>query len=154
MRRLVRGAFSALLVCAFGLSLSATGVLAAAKPRQAEQARATAVPVGSLAGRYRVFRENEKDTGCLVTLESSSRGRAYLSPACRDQGMVIFDPVAWSYSGGILIFEPIAWSYSCGALVLTARGGQHARCELENTGYWVKEAKEGGKPLMLRKIED
>ncbi len=140
MRRLVRGAFSALLVGAFGLSLSATGVLAAAKPRQAEQARATAVPVGSLAGRYRVFRENEKDTGCLVTLESSSRGRAYLSPACRDQGMVIFDPIAWSYSGG--------------ALVLTARGGHHARFELENTGYWVKEAKEGGKPLMLRKIED
>ncbi|RFB78004.1 AprI/Inh family metalloprotease inhibitor [Methylovirgula sp. 4M-Z18] len=140
MRRLVRVAFSALLLGASGLSLGVSALHAATKPRLVEQTPHNIVSPGSLAGRYRVFRENEKDTGCLVTLESAGRGRAYLSPACRDQGMVIFDPVAWSYSGG--------W------LVLTARGGHQARFELENTGYWVKEAKEGGKPLMLRKIED
>jgi hypothetical protein len=139
MRRLVRVAFSALLLGAVGLSLS-TPAAALTKPRVNEQERLNIVPAGNLPGRYRVFRENEKDTGCLVTLESSTRGRAYLSPACRDQGIVIFDPVAWTYSGGVL--------------VLTARGGNHALFRFENTGYWVKEAKDGSKPLMLRKIED
>ena len=51
------------------------------------------------AGRYAVMRE-DKDTGCMLTLDLRARGpggnKALLAPACRDNGIVVFDPVGWT----------------------------------------------------------
>jgi hypothetical protein len=51
------------------------------------------------SGRYSILREGDKDTGCMLTLDARTRGRAglkaQLAPACRDNGVVIFDPVGW-----------------------------------------------------------
>ena len=74
------------------------------KPRKspaADQASAKDV-----AGRYAVMR-GDRDTGCMVTLESEGRGskgglRARLAPACRDQGIIIFDPIGWQMKGSNL----------------------------------------------------
>ena len=69
-----------------------------------------------IGGRYAVMRE-KRDTGCMVTLDEKSRvkggSRAQLAPGCRDQGIVIFDPTAWTIVKG--------------ELVLTARAGHKAR---------------------------
>lgn len=57
-----------------------------------------------LAGRYAVLRD-VRDTGCMVTLSPNPRGkgfRAQLAPACRDQGIVVFDPVGWWLERGKL----------------------------------------------------
>ena len=61
--------------------------------------------VNGVAGRYAILRADDKDTGCMLTLETSARAggsKALLAPACRDNGMVIFDPVAWSLERGRL----------------------------------------------------
>ncbi len=96
---------------------------------------------GDLAGRYAVLRE-KRDTGCMVTLDSSSRtkggDRAQLAPGCRDQGIVIFDPSAWQIVKG--------------ELVLTARAGHKTKLEKQDDGTWVKDLKEGGKPLGLKRL--
>ena len=95
-----------------------------------------------LAGRYAVMRE-KRDTGCMVTLDDKSRVkggsvRAQLAPGCRDQGIVIFDPSAWQVVKG--------------QLVLTARAGHKTVLEKKQEGLWEKDAKEGGKPLGLKKL--
>ena len=95
-----------------------------------------------LAGRYAVMRE-KRDTGCMVTLDDKSRVkggsvRAQLAPGCRDQGIVIFDPSAWQIVKG--------------QLVLTARAGHKTVLEKKQEGLWEKDAKEGGKPLGLKKL--
>ncbi|GAC1331476.1 MAG: hypothetical protein NVSMB26_09960 [Beijerinckiaceae bacterium] len=96
-----------------------------------------------LAGRYSVLREGGKDTGCMLTLDDKARGpkgssKAVLAPACRDQGLVIFDPVGWSIEKG--------------RLTLTARKGHHAHFERGDDGNWMRDAKEGGKALGLKKM--
>ena len=95
-----------------------------------------------LAGRYAVMRE-KRDTGCMVTLDDKSRVkgggvRAQLAPGCRDQGIVIFDPSAWQLVKG--------------QLVLIARAGHKTVLEKKQDGVWEKDAKEGGKPLGLKKL--
>ena len=94
-----------------------------------------------LAGRYAVMREKH-DTGCMVTLDDTSRvaggNRAQLAPGCRDQGIVIFDPSAWALVKG--------------DLVLTARAGHKTKLDKQGEGLWAKDAKEGGKPLGLKKL--
>jgi len=109
---------------------------------------ATTAPAASgakadeIAGRYSVLREGGKDTGCMITLDAKARGvkggnKALLAPACRDQGIVIFDPVGWAMEKG--------------KLKLTARKGHHALFEQKGDGIWEKEPKEG-KALSLKKM--
>ena len=93
-----------------------------------------------LPGRYAVMRE-KRDTGCMITLDksrSSGSDRAQLAPGCRDQGIVIFDPSSWQLVKG--------------RLVLTAKAGHKATLEKDAEGRWEKDAKEGGKPLGLKKL--
>ncbi|MDB5649198.1 MAG: uncharacterized protein JWL62_718 [Hyphomicrobiales bacterium] len=92
-----------------------------------------------VAGRYAPLRE-ARDTGCMLTLDDKTRGpkgtnKAQLAPACRDQGLVIFDPVGWQLEHG--------------RLALTARKGHIAHFERQGDGVWVRDAKEG-KALSLR----
>ena len=93
-----------------------------------------------LPGRYAVMRE-KRDTGCMITLDksrSSGSDRAQLAPGCRDQGIVIFDPSSWQLVKG--------------RLVLTAKAGHKATLEKQAEGQWEKDAKDGGKPLGLKKL--
>ncbi len=93
------------------------------------------------AGRYSILREGDKDTGCMLTLDARARGRAglkaQLAPACRDNGVVIFDPVGWGVDQG--------------RLVLTARKGHKARFDKDASGVWRRDAKEG-KALGLKPL--
>jgi hypothetical protein len=95
----------------------------------------------AVAGRYTVLRADDKDTGCMVTLDDRARGpggyKAQLAPACRDNGLVVFDPVGWSIERG--------------RLVLTARKGHKARFDLQADGIWRRDAKEG-KALSLKRL--
>lgn len=121
-------------------------VTAGAKPGFS-QAAASAPPAGpsvraaDIPGRYAILRDVNRDTGCMLTLETTPRGgaaRAQLAPACRDNGISIFEPVAWSFSGG--------------KLALTARKGHRAHFVMTPDGSWQKDPKESGKPLGFRKM--
>lgn len=94
-----------------------------------------AAPRPTPAGRYAPLREGGKDTGCMITLEAA--GRAQLAPACRDQGLVIFDPLSWRLEQG--------------RLALIARKGHKAYFDRQADGIWLRDPKEG-KPLSLRPI--
>lgn len=103
----------------------------------------TPVKQADLVGRYAILRDGNKDTLCMLTLESSARGprgtlKAQLAPACRDQGVVVF--------------EPMGWQLERNKLVLTARKGHKATFELTADGSWQKDPKEGGRPLGFRKM--
>ena len=96
-----------------------------------------------VAGRYIILREGGRDVGCMLTLDDKARGpggdlKAQLAPACRDQGIVVFDPVAWRVERG--------------RLVLTARKGHAATFDKQADGAWWKDPAEGGKPLGVKKI--
>lgn len=94
------------------------------------------VRAADVAGRYAVLRD-VRDTGCMVTLSPNPRGkgfRAQLAPACRDQGIVVFDPVGW-------------W-LERGKLHLQARKGHNIALGYKD-GVWSRE---GEKPLGLKKI--
>ena len=118
---------------------------AAAQPNAPVIAPAVNTPVkqADMVGRYAILRDGNKDTLCMLTLESSARGprgtlKAQLAPACRDQGVVVF--------------EPMGWQLERNKLVLTARKGHKATFELTADGSWQKDPKEGGKPLGFRKM--
>jgi hypothetical protein len=103
----------------------------------------TPVKQADLVGRYAILRDGNKDTLCMLTLESAARGprgtfKAQLAPACRDQGVVVF--------------EPMGWQLERNKLVLTARKGHKATFELTADGSWQKDPKEGGRPLGFRKL--
>lgn len=104
-------------------------------------AAGAAVRPSDVAGRYSVLRAGDKDTGCMLTLDARARGpggfRALLAPACRDQGLVIFDPVGWTIERG--------------RLALTARKGHKARFDREADGVWRRDAEEG-KALALKPL--
>ena len=100
------------------------------------------VKPADMAGRYAVLREVGKETGCTITLDEKVKGpkgtlKALLAPACRDQGIVIFDPVGWTIAGG--------------RLALTAKKGHQAHFDKQADGTWTKDTKEG-KPLILKKM--
>ena len=77
----------------------------------------------------------------MLTLDDKARGlkgnKAALAPACRDQGLVIFDPAGWSLEKG--------------HLTLTARKGHQTHLDLQSDGLWLKDPKEG-KSLSLKKM--
>jgi hypothetical protein len=93
---------------------------------------ASAHAASDASGRYAILRD-DKDTGCMLTLDSRARGpggfRAQLAPACRDNGIVVFDPVGWTLERG--------------HLVLTARKGHKAHFERDASGVWRRDPKEG-----------
>ena len=96
-----------------------------------------------LAGRYVILREGGKDVGCMLTLNDQARGpggslKAQLAPACRDQGIVVFDPLGWQLDRG--------------RISLTARKGHKAMFEHHEDDAWWKDPKEGGKPLGIKKM--
>ena len=116
-----------------------------ATPAQSQnpQAVGAAVRPNDVAGRYIILREGGRDMGCMLTLDDKARAsngdlKAQLAPACRDQGIVIFDPVAWRVERG--------------RLVLTARKGHAATFDRQADGAWWKDPAEGGKPLGVKKI--
>ncbi len=99
--------------------------------------------INDLAGRYIILREGVaggRDVGCMLTLEDRPVGRgalrAQLAPACRDNGIVVF--------------EPVGWSFERGRLVLTARRGHHAMFDYHADGSWWKQSADGSRPLGLR----
>ncbi len=110
-----------------------------AKPVAAKPA--TNPDVGAVAGRYAIVRPGAKESGCMLTLGEKSVGKggfsASLSPACKDEGIVIFDPASWQVAKG--------------ELVLVARKGHMAHFTQQADGSWAKDAKEG-KPLVLKKM--
>lgn len=138
-----QGEIYRLTAAAAVVQLDPTGVRPAAEPVKltAKGASAVALRPSDIAGRYAVLREGGKDTGCMVTLDDKTPAkggsRAYLAPACRDQGIVIFDPAAWRIANG--------------RLVLTARKGHTTELDLQSDGTWLKNPTEG-KSLGLKKL--
>ncbi len=138
-----------------GKGRAALDKAAATAPAAVELAQASARPAASpkktavagqkpaeVAGRYAVLRDKTHDTGCMVTLDDKSSGpgrtlKARLAPACRDQGIVIFDPVGWDMVGG--------------KLVLTARKGHVTELDTQEDGSWMNDPKKG-KTLSLKRI--
>ena len=55
-------------------------------------------------------------------------------------------------ASSLVIFDPTSWQLAHGALVLTARAGHKTRLDQTGDGTWSKDAKEGGKPLGLKKL--
>ena len=118
--------------------VAAAPVVAAAPP---PSTAALAFKPADVPGRYSVYRDGGKDTGCMITLDEKAAGlsgkKAQLAPACRDQGLVIFDPAGWSIDKG--------------RLTLTARKGHQTHLDLQGNGTWLKDPKEG-KSLALKKF--
>lgn len=124
-----------------GAAAPAPTAPAQAKPAAQPTAAAVAAKPADIAGRYNILRDGAKDTGCMLTLDDKLPGlkghKAQLAPACRDQGIVIFDPAGWYLEKG--------------RLVLTARKGHQTHLDLQPDGMWVKDAKEG-KALAVKKF--
>ena len=87
---------------------------------------------GSEAGRYAVLRD-DKDTNCMVTLHAG--GKAQLAPACRDNGIVVFDPMNWRSESG--------------KIILTARKGHKIELTRGENNVW-RRAGDSAKGLGLR----
>jgi hypothetical protein len=115
----------------------------AAAPADQTAAAAPPVPnVDAIPGRYDILRAKGKDTNCQLTLDGKLKApkgskKATLAPACRDQGIVIFDPVGWRLDKG--------------RLTLVARKGHETHLDLQSDGTWIKDPKEGA-VLILKKI--
>lgn len=120
-----------------GLTQRGLAVLLALVPIAGRAAESRA---SETAGRYAILRAEDKDTGCMLTLHNRPAPgglKAQLAPACRDNGVVIFDPVAWSLDHG--------------RLTLTARKGHKTHFDREPDGVWRRDGKEG-KALSLRPL--
>jgi hypothetical protein len=117
------------------------GFLAAVALSAGALAASSRLHPSAAAGRYSILRAEDRDTGCMLTLDDKTRGRggykAQLAPACRDNGLVVFDPVAWSID-------------RAGRLALTARKGHKAHFDLQD-GIWRRDPKEG-KELSLKPL--
>jgi hypothetical protein len=102
---------------------------------------ALAMKPADVAARYSIEREGGKDANCLLILDDKTKApggyKATLAPGCRDQGIMIFDPVGWRLATG--------------RLVLTARRGFTTHLDLQSAGAWQKDPSEG-KPLILKKL--
>ena len=119
---------------------SPQGQMQAQRSQTQRPAAAPAQRMSDIAGRYAVIRESGRDTGCMVTLSEQGRGRgmnrAQLAPACRDQGIVIFDPIGWHLERG--------------HLVLHARKGHKLELDADGVDQWMKD---GAKPIGLKRLQ-
>jgi hypothetical protein len=102
---------------------------------------ALAMKPADIAARYALERDGGKDANCLLILDNQTKApggyKASLAPGCRDEGIMIFDPVGWRLVAG--------------RLVLTARRGYATHLDLQADGTWRKDPSEG-KPLILKKL--
>ncbi len=102
---------------------------------------ALAMKPADIAARYVLERDGGKDASCLLILDDQTKAlggyKASLAPGCRDEGIMIFDPVGWRLAAG--------------RLVLTARRGYVTYLDLQADGTWRKDPNEG-KPLSLKKL--
>ncbi len=153
----MRVSFSSRPLCLLSVLLASGGAASAAgssrRPAGGESVGRTelaassagkAAPVerlSEMAGRYAIMRDKTHDTGCMLTLDDKTRvkggARAALAPACRDQGIVVFDPSGWQVVNG--------------RLVLTAKAGHVTHLDKQDDGTWLKDAAEG-KSLSLKKL--
>lgn len=126
----------------FAMQTAQSGFVAQSRPPQ--KIAGPAPTRASVAGRYAVLRDEGRDTGCMVTLEDKAgrggkgQSAAILAPACRDHGIVIFDPIGWTLTSG--------------RIALHARKGHSILLAPAGEGLWAREGAEGGKPLSLRRI--
>ncbi|MBX9760201.1 MAG: protease inhibitor Inh/omp19 family protein [Beijerinckiaceae bacterium] len=135
------------LIAAACLLACSAGAALAQQSQQKPPQRAAAAPaprIAEVAGRYAVLREEGKDTLCMVTLSETARGsgyhRAQLAPACRDNGIVIFDPIAWTIDRQ-------------GHISLQARKGHKMALERDANGVWQRLGGDPkARPLALRRI--
>jgi Protease inhibitor Inh len=95
----------------------------------------------ALAGHYALLRGKDGMSDCTLTLDDTPQGhasyKASLSPTCKDDAMVVFDPASWEIGKG--------------DLVLIAKSGSKTRLELQADGTWRKPSKDGT-PLILKKM--
>jgi hypothetical protein len=101
---------------------------------------ATAPPFAALPGTYVVDRYVEREV-CRVSLgaamlDASGRYEARLLDDCHDNGLRVFDPVAWRYVEG--------------RLTLLARRGHEVTLISERDGHWRRDP-DVGTMLVLRK---
>lgn len=130
--------FAQISALAFMVALPISPAQAQAEPPPTETPPPVPAPTkaSEVAARYAVLRDGA-DTGCMVTLSPNPRGkgfRAQLAPACRDQGIVVFDPVGWWLAGG--------------KLHLQARKGHNIALDYD-AGVWMRD---GERPLGLKRI--
>jgi|APCry1669190288_1035285.scaffolds.fasta_scaffold32259_2 hypothetical protein len=114
-------------------------------PNSTSKLPSTALPFKGtpkdLEGRYGLLRQGMKDTGCLITLGMKNNkelaGQAQLAPACRDEGLVLFDPISWRIDHS--------------KLILRARLGHETAFYQKSTDLWSK-LDEKGLELFIRKL--
>jgi hypothetical protein len=111
-------------------------------PSPSEAAAATEKPKPAVAGRYAMMRRDGKDSGCVLTLADANNGKgefgASLSGACKDQGLQIFDPVAWQMDNDRLVLSG-------------SKKHNIARFQQQADGSWQKDG-ELTRPLTLKKL--
>jgi Protease inhibitor Inh len=127
------------------LTSSPQPTMALAQKAQSLIAPESAVPfsgrANDITGRYALLRAQNKDTGCLLTIQPADKepltGHAQLSPACRDQGLVIYDPVSWRMDKSTFI--------------LKSRQGHETAFYQKAPKIWTK-VDERGLTLLLQKM--
>jgi hypothetical protein len=125
------------------VELTTVAQAASTTPATTATSAAPSTPTAAdIPGRYDIMRAGGKDTSCMLTLDGKAKGpkggkKAALAPACRDQGIVIFDPAGWRLEKG--------------RLTLTAKKGHETHLDLQADGTWAKDPKEGA-ALILKKM--
>jgi hypothetical protein len=100
-------------------------------------------PAKRMTGRYAIARGSNKiDTGCMLLLNAAAPGpdSSYfvrLAPACRDQGLLTFNPTGWESDGQ--------------SMIVHSGKGNYAHFTLQSDGQWAKDDADG-KPLFLKRL--
>jgi len=101
---------------------------------------ATAPPFAAVPGVYVVDRYLEREV-CRISL-----GPAMLDASGRYEARLLED----CHDNGLQVFEPVAWRYEAGRLTLQARRGHQVMLISERDGYWRRDP-DVGSTLVLRK---
>jgi Protease inhibitor Inh len=115
---------------------------AAVQRLNAPQADNPATPA-TIAGRYKLIRANNTDTGCVLVLDRtqpgpvSQSGKASLEKGCNDKGLLTFDPSGWLVERD--------------RMFLYARKGHRFGFNIERSGQLVKDPAQGS-PLTAGKL--
>jgi hypothetical protein len=119
------------------------GIDAAVNRLTQPQAESPETPA-AVAGRYRLLRANNADTGCVLLLDRSlpgnvaKSGKASLERGCADQGLTTFDPSGWIVERD--------------RMFLYARKGHRTGFNIERNGQLVKDPPAGA-PLSGAKLQ-
>ncbi|MGL4239992.1 MAG: AprI/Inh family metalloprotease inhibitor [Beijerinckiaceae bacterium] len=118
------------------------GIDAAVSRLTQPQAESPETP-SAVAGRYRLLRANNADTGCVLLLDRGlpgnipKSGKASLETGCKDQGLITFDPAGWIVERD--------------RMFLYARKGHRTGFNIERNGQLVKDPP-AGSPLSANKV--